>query len=176
MLRVVPTVRERCSLLRRCPFSHGALRGPSANPAFVSGRRRAQRALSRRTLAPSEEGFRAVKPVVPCRCTVSGRCVCCSKYSRGQPREAGTLCRFPGRVQKPSMIISVGPAIVSKRLCYSVQISSNSIQTGPAHRGRPQAGSGNGTGGENALAKGGYRTGSSSQYGVRLLQPIFHLS
>ena len=148
----------------------------SANPAFVPGRGRSQRAFSRGALAPSEEGSKAVRPVVPCRCAVTGHCVCSANYSRSQPREAGTLSRFFGRVEKPSKRISVGPADSRKRLRYTVQVSSTSIQGGPTHSGGPRAGSGIGTGGKNSFAQGGYRTSSPSQQGVRLLQPVLHSS
>jgi len=83
-------VQQKQCRFSRSPTLHAAhsLSVPSgarsANPAFMPGHRLSQRALSRGTLTPSEEGQRAVKPVVPWQCAITGRCVCCSKYSRGQ--------------------------------------------------------------------------------------------
>lgn len=147
----------------------------STNPAYT-GRRETRRAISRGTLAPSEEGCGVFRPAVSCQ-YVTGRCVCHSGCSsRGQPREAGSLSRVPGGMGNASQCFSVGPEYYKERVRYSVQNASTSVQRGSAHCGGPRAGSGIRTGGKNSAAKRGYRAGSSTQQGVRILQPVLHRS
>lgn len=116
-------------------------RGQSANPAFSPGLRGSQRVFTREWLAPSEKGIRAVKPAIPCWCAASGHCAYCSKYTRGQSLENGTLSRFSCRMEASTKHISLDSVNDRERLYHSVQVLPTSNQWCSAHSGGPQAGS-----------------------------------
>ncbi|XP_026116256.1 uncharacterized protein LOC113094840 [Carassius auratus] len=90
-------------------------RGRPANPATLgasgrSGLQRVSGAVSPRRcvrLAPSEGGPRAVSSGGSCA-SASGPRTSCSNYTRGQPREAGSLSRMSDRMEKSAEYISMG--------------------------------------------------------------------
>ncbi|XP_026111570.1 uncharacterized protein LOC113088631 [Carassius auratus] len=158
-------------------------RGRPANPATLgasgrSGLQRVSGAVSPRRcvrLAPSEGGPRAVSSGGSCA-SASGPRTSCSNYTRGQPREAGSLSRMSDRMEKSAEYISMGPADSREGLQNPVRFSSPTLQRGVAHSSASRAGSGHGARSEISFSEKCYRAGVSSRQGIGFLQPLFHCS
>ncbi len=124
----------------------------AANPAMygVPGRSDLQRAHISVSSAWKRSGAemlttpsgvsRAARTAVSCRCTVPGHWTSCSEYTRGQPRETGSLSRLFSSVETPARCVSMGPAYCRERLQNPVRFSSASFQRGESHSGGPRAG------------------------------------
>ncbi len=97
-------------------------------------------------------------------------------YTRGQPREAGSLSRLFSSLETTAKCVSMGPADCRKGVSNSVRFSTTALQRRDSHAGGPRAGSGYGTRSESPIKEGGHRGGPSSREGIRVLQPVFHSS
>ncbi len=92
----------------------------SANPISVPGRSGLQQPLS--SLSSAQKCSRAGRLATPSRISRAARSAVssqspasvhrarCSKYSRGQSRETGSLGRSPDSVGAPAKLFSLGPA------------------------------------------------------------------
>ncbi len=84
----------------------------SANPASVPGHSGLQRAFLSVSSAQKCSGAgrlatpsgvsRAARSAVPCRSSAPGHRASCSKYTRGQSQETGSLSRPPGGMGAPA--------------------------------------------------------------------------
>ncbi len=83
-------------------------------------------------------------------------------YTRGQPREAGSLIRLFSSLETTAKCVSMGPADCRKGVTNSVRFSTTTFQRRDSHTGGPRAGSGYGTRSESPIKEGGHRGGPSS--------------
>ncbi len=91
------------------------------------------------------------------------RAASCSKHTRSQSRETGSISILFSSVETTAKCISVGPSECRKRLSHSVRRSATAFQRFFSHISEPRAGSGIKTRGEHSLEEGGHRGGPSSR-------------
>ncbi len=91
------------------------------------------------------------------------RAASCSKHTRSQSRETGSISILFSSVETTAKCISVGPSECRKRLSHSVRRSATAFQRVFSHISEPRAGSGIKTRGEHSLEEGGHRGGPSSR-------------
>ncbi|XP_073669465.1 uncharacterized protein [Paramisgurnus dabryanus] len=123
----------------------------------------------------SEEGGINITQVEPCQFG-SGHRGKFKQYTKSQSREAGPPYRKFGSVETPAKRVSVGFANNKKGLQNSVLQPATPFQRRVIYHSGCWAGSNNGTRSRNSLVQGSHRMCSSSQQGVRVLQPLFHSS
>ncbi len=178
--------RMGCTALHGVRLSSAPSGDRSANPARAPGCSGLPRLLLSVLSARNRSGAeslatpsgisRAATSVVSCRPSGSGRRSSCSKHTRDQSRETGSLSRLFSSVETTAKCISLGPADCRERLSYSVRHSAATFQRVISHVCESRAGSGIRTGGELSLEEGGYRGGPSSWQRVRVLQPVLRCS